>query len=260
MDWTKSFRIQQQGRHGQGNDRRRATRPVRLSGAEKTGLRAAFKLHSEEESGKVFITPYDVPLVIMELGWSVEEFSGSENLDVCVEQLRPLFPSDELSFDDFADGFSRMIVRQVLDPVFDSDGYGTDESLEFEQEAAKESAQTEGGGFLASDDDDDDDGGFMASEDDDGGFMAEEDEPEEGGVVDEPEEEKSVPKAPKKPTADAKQAFSWFTKKETITIHDLRRISKLVKDNASDKDFRDMMEVAGGKVDIQAFETLLDKL
>lgn len=236
MDWTKSFNISS-AKNG---------RPVRLSGAEKTALQVAFDENAEDG----VISAFDVPLVIMDLGWSVEEFSGTENLDECVETLKPIFLKDVITFDDFSDGFSRMITRQVLDPGFESDG------------------EDDNGGFMA---ESEDEGGFVASDasdgasDDGGGFFVASDGETGGDVV--PEETEEQPKKKKKKkdnfSEDVPLAFSWFTKSDTISTYDLRRIAKLVKDNASDKDFRDMMEVAGAvgnKVDIQAFEGLLRKL
>lgn len=257
MDWTKSFNISSA----------KPGRPVRLSGVEKTALQTAFDEHAEEG----VISAFDVPLVIMDLGWSVEEFSGTDNLDECVETLKPHFLNEVITFDDFSDGFSRMITRQVLDPGFVSDGDDSDddkggflaeEIADIEDDASSEG----GGGFVASDDDEG--GGFVASEEDDdeggGGFFVASDG-ETGGAV-EAAEEKPKKKRKKKndvSSEDIPLAFSWFTKSDTITTADLRRIAKLIKDNASEKDFKDMMEVAGavgGKIDIQAFEGLLKQL
>ncbi|AOW05784.1 hypothetical protein B0I72DRAFT_132888 [Yarrowia lipolytica] len=256
MDWTKSFTISSA----------KPGRPVRLSGVEKTALQAAFDEHAEDG----VISAFDVPLVIMDLGWSVEEFSGTDNLDECVNILKPHFLNDVITFDDFSDGFSRMITRQVLDPGFVSEGEGSgddqggflaEEIADIEDDASSEG----GGGFVASDEDEG--GGFVASEeegDEGGGFFVASDGGT-GGII-EPIEEKPKKKKRKKNNVfveDVPLAFSWFTKSDTINTADLRRIAKLVKDNASEKDFKDMMEVAGavgGKIDIQAFEGLLKKL
>ncbi|KAG5365502.1 hypothetical protein CJU90_4587 [Yarrowia sp. C11] len=255
MDWTKSFKISS-GKPG---------RPVRLSGVEKTALQTVFDEHAEDG----VISAFDVPLVIMDLGWAVEEFSGTENLDECVEKLKPHFLNDVMSFDDFSDGFSRMITRQVgrvEENGSDEDmgGFMAEEIADIDEDTSSEGA----GGFVASDEDEggfvaSDEGGFVASEDEDGGgfFVASDGET---GEATEPVEK---PKKKKKKTdtfsEDVPLAFSWFTRSDTISTADLRRIAKLVKDNASEKDFKDMMEVAGavgGKIDIQAFEGLLRKL
>ncbi|KAG5366422.1 hypothetical protein CJU89_0852 [Yarrowia sp. B02] len=240
MDWTKAFKISS-----------KPGRPVRLSGAEKTALQAAFDEHAEEG----VISAYDVPLVIMELGWSVEEFANTESLDECVEELRPLFLSEVITFDGFSDGFSRMIAREIQKQPNEEGFEEEPEEGGFEEGGFPDDDSE--GGFLASDSDE---GGFMASDNDEGGGFFVASDGETGNVVEEKPKKK---KKTEKFAEDVPLAFSWFTNSDTISTADLRRIAKLVKDNASEKDFKDMMDVAGavgGKVDVTAFGELLKKL